>query len=291
MAPSVAAAPTSTSLLSVERYAPALGAVVGGVDLGKLSAPGLKEQLKSLLYEHQVLFFRNQHLGTEQLVDVAQVFGDPNKVKAFFPRDAAQRSIEKVESSPTGYRYGNDQWHADITFSPNPPTATVLHAHELPPLGGDTVWASGTAIYDALPVQLREYLATLESVHSVDHSGWAGYFDQVRDGAVQFRKIRAEHGPVVHPVIRTHPVTGKRIVYVNPEFTNRIKGLPRQQSDALLAFLFAYIQQPEFHARWRWQVNDVAVWDNRATQHYAVADYSWQVRRLSRITVGEQHAF
>lgn len=148
-----------------------------------------------------------------------------------------------------------DQWHTDITFVANPPTGTVLYSRVAP------------------------------------HSGWPPYFERLPDGEAVYRKARADHPPVVHPVIRTHPVTGKKTVYVSPNFTDRIKGLPRQESDALLAFLFARFQRPEFQARLRWEKDTVAVWDNRATVHYGVSDYGDQHRLLHRVTFGEDRAF
>ena len=276
---------------TVSPITPHIGAFIEGVDLSQIESEALKKELRAALFDFQVIFFRDQHITPEQQVQVARVFGDPDKVKSLFPRHESQKSIEKVESTPTGYRYGNDQWHADVTFSNNPPTGTVLYSHVIPPIGGDTLWASGTTIYDAIPKALQDYLGKLEAVHTIDNSGWATYFDQLEDGEQQAQQARVNHPPVVHPVIRTHPVTGKKIVYVNPEFTVRIKGLPRQQSDALLNFLFYYFQQPEYQVRLRWQENTVAIWDNRATVHYAAADYDYQERRLSRITFGEEQAF
>ena len=134
----------------------------------------------------------------------------------------------------TNNRKEGNIWHTDITFSGNPPTGTVLYSRIIPPSGGDTLWASGTAVYDSLPQHLRAYLETLEATHSFEHSGWPNYFAQLENGQELYRQARADHLPVVHPVIRKHPITGKKIVYVNPNFTDRIKGLSRQQSDALL---------------------------------------------------------
>ena len=238
-----------------------------------------------------MLFVRDQLLTPEQQVEVARIFGDPDKAKAFFPRLEGHGLVEVLESKPGGHRYGTDQWHTDITFSANPPTGTVLYAREVPPLGGDTLWASATRVYDALPPSLRTHLEGLEAVHSFEHSGWPRVFLAQPDGEALYRKARAEHLPVVHPVIRTHPVTGRKLVYVNPNFTDRILGLPRIESDALLGLLFGYFQRPDVQARLRWEKNTLAVWDNRATQHYAVADYHPAHRLMHRVTFGEERAF
>ena len=278
-------------LLHIEPYTPNIGAVIHDVDLADVSAEALRAELRRALAEFQVLFFRKQVLTPEQHVALARVFGDPDKAKAFFPRHPTQSLIEVLEAKPAVHRYGTDQWHADITFSANPPTGTALYAHVIPASGGDTLWASSTAVYDSLPPALRAYLETLEAVHSFEHSGWPNYFAQLENGEEIYRKARAEHLPVVHPVVRTHPVTGRKLVYVSPNFTDRIKGLPRQQSDALLGFLFLQFQRPEFQARLRWEPQTVAIWDNRATVHYATADYGNQHRLLHRVTFGEDQAF
>ena len=278
-------------LLSLQPYTPNIGAVVHDFDLSRLEDEAARAELRKALAEYQVLFFRNQTLTPEQHIAVAHVFGDPDKAKAFFPRHDTQKTIEVLEAKPGGNRYGTDQWHTDITFAANPPTGTVLYSHVAPAIGGDTVWASGTAVYDSLPRALQLYLEELHAIHSFEHSGWPAYFEKLSDGDARYRKARLDHIPVVHPVIQTHPVTGKKIVYVSPNFTDRIKGLPRQESDALLSFLFARFQRPEFQARLRWEKNTVAIWDNRATVHYAVTDYGDAHRLLHRVTFGEDKTF
>jgi taurine dioxygenase len=278
-------------LLSLQPYTPNIGAVVHDFDLSRLQDEAARTELRKALVEYQVLFFRNQVLTPEQQIAVAHVFGDPDKAKAFFPRHDTQKTIEVLEAKPGGNRYGTDQWHTDVTFDANPPTGTVLYGKIIPAAGGDTVWASGTAVYDSLPRALQLYLEELQAIHSFEHSGWPAYFEKLSDGEALYRKARNDHRPVVHPVIQTHPVTGKKIVYVSPNFTDRIKGLPRQESDALLTFLFARFQRPEFQARLRWERNTVAIWDNRATVHYAVTDYGDQHRLLHRVTFGEDKTF
>ena len=277
--------------LEIEPYTPNIGAIIHNLDLAKIEDEATKNELRKALVDFQVLFFRKQDLSPQQHIAFARIFGDPDKAKAFFPRHKEESVIEVLEAKPAGHTYGTDQWHTDITFSANPPTGTVLYSRIIPPSGGDTLWASGTAVYDSLPQHLQAYLETLEATHSFEHSGWPNYFAQLENGQELHRQARADHLPVVHPVIRKHPITGKKIVYVNPNFTDRIKGLSRQQSDALLAFLFAQFQRPEFQARLRWEKDTVAIWDNRATQHYAANDYGSSHRLLHRVTFGEDKAF
>jgi taurine dioxygenase len=277
--------------LIIEPYTPNIGGIVRDFDLARIDDEGARAELRKALAEFQVLFFRGQKLSPEEQISVARVFGDPDKAKAFFPRHESQKAIEVLEAKAGGNRYGTDQWHTDITFVANPPTGTVLYAQVVPAAGGDTIWASGTAVFDSLPRALQLYLEELEAVHSFEHSGWPPYFEKLPDGDVVYRQARNDHLPVVHPVIRTHPITGRKIVYVSPNFTDRVKGLPRQESDALLSLLFARFQRPEFQARLRWEPNTVAIWDNRATLHYAVTDYGDQHRLLHRVTFGEDKAF
>ena len=276
--------------LKIEPYNPLIGATVHDVDLADVQDGTLRAELRRALAEFQVLFFRKQSLTPDQQLTLAHVFGDPDKAKAFFPRLGGYKAVEVIETAPNVPSYGTDQWHADITFQENPPTGTVLYSHKIPAIGGDTAWASATRAYDLLPDGLKTYLETLEAVHSFEHSGWPNYFTQLENGRELYAQARAEHLPVVHPVVRTHPVTGKKILYVNPNFTDKIKGLPRQESDALLAFLFGLFEKPEVQARLRWDVNTVVIWDNRATVHYAVGDYTGE-RLLHRVTFGEDHAF
>lgn len=283
---------TSGVRLEIKPYTPSIGAVVAGSSLAEaVNDSALHAELRAALARYQVLFFRDQTLTVEQQVGVARIFGDPDKAKSFFPRLAGHSLVEVIESKPGIYRYSTDQWHTDITFSANPPTGTVLYAREIPHYGGDTVWASAPAVYDALPEKVRDHLADLEAVHSFEHSGWPNFFASQPNGEALYRKARADHLPVVHPVIRTHPVTGRKLVYVNPNFTDRVKGLSRIESDALLNLLFGYFQRPEFHARLRWERNTVAIWDNRSTQHFAVADYGAEPRLMHRVTFGEDRPF
>jgi taurine dioxygenase len=277
-------------ILKIEPLGPLIGATVQGVDLSDVSDEPLRAELRRALADFQVLFFRKQTLTVEQHLTFAQVFGDPEKAKAFFPRLPGQSTVEIIETAPSVPRYGTDQWHADITFCANPPTGTALYSHKIPSIGGDTVWASATAAYDLLPDSVKQAVEPLEAVHSFEHSGWPAYFDQLPDGSELYAKARAEYLPVVHPVVRTHPVTGKKILYVNPNFTDRIKGFRRQESDALLSLLFGQFGKPEVQARLRWEVNTVAIWDNRATVHYALSDYTGE-RLLHRVTFGEDKAF
>ncbi len=274
----------------VEPYTPTIGAVIHGLDLSRPLDATTQSELRRALAEHEVIFFRDQQLTPAQQVEFTQIFGNVAEVKAFFPRLADQPAIEVVESTAERPKAANN-WHADITWRDNPPVGTSLYAQVIPPSGGDTIWASLTRAYASLKPELQAYLETLTAVHSWEISGWTEYLLRQDATGEQLREARAKYPPVEHPVVRVHPITGKKILYVNPTFTSHIKGLPRAQSDALLAQLFSLAKVPEFQARLRWQDGTLAVWDNRSTQHYAVGDFFPAHRKLHRITFTAEQAF
>ncbi|MDD2547669.1 MAG: TauD/TfdA family dioxygenase [Burkholderiaceae bacterium] len=274
----------------VEPYTPTIGAVVHGLDLREPLDAQAQEELRQALARHEVLFLRDQHITPEQQIAFTRAFGDVAEVKAFFPRLASHPEIEIVESTPER-RYSASNWHADITWREQPPLGTSLYAQVVPAHGGDTLWASLTAAYARLPADFQAYLETLTAVHTWEISGWTEYLLRKDASGEELREARAKYPPVEHPVVRTHPVTGKKILYVNSTFTSHIKGLPRAQSDALLTQLFDLPKVPEVQARLRWQEGTLAVWDNRSTQHYAVGDYFPQHRKLHRITITTEQTF
>ena len=273
-----------------EPYTPNIGAVIHGLDLSRPLDATTQAELRRALAEHEVIFLRDQQLTPAQQVEFSRIFGNVAEVKAFFPRLDAHPEIEVVESTAERPKAASN-WHADITWRDNPPIGTSLYAQVIPASGGDTIWASLTRAFDSLPPELQAYLETLTAVHSWEISGWTEYLLHKDASGEQLREARAKYPPVEHPVVRVHPVTGKKILYVNPTFTSHIKGLPRAQSDALLTQLFELATRPEFQARLRWQPGTLAVWDNRSTQHYAVGDFFPAQRLLHRITFTAERAF
>ena len=273
-----------------EPYTPNIGATLHGLDLSQSLSDLAQTELKAALARYEVIFFRDQKLTPAQQVAFTRSFGPVQAVKAFFPRVASQPEIEIVESTAERPA-ANNNWHSDITWQANPPIGTSLYAQVIPASGGDTLWASMTTAYAALPKDFQAYLETLSAMHTWEVTGWTEYLLRQDASGEQLQAARAKYPPVTHPVVRVHPITGKKILYVNPTFTTHIHGLPRTQSDALLAQLFALITAPEVQARWRWQPDTLAVWDNRSTQHYAVADFYPQHRKLHRITFTADQAF
>lgn len=276
--------PPSYTRFAAEPFTPTIGAVIHDLDLRQPLPSATQAELRQALAAHEVLFFRGQDLTPAQHIAFTRTFGNVAEVKAFFPRLADHPEVEIVESTEDRPK-ASSSWHADITWRENPPLGTSLYAQVIPAHGGDTLWASLTAAYASLPPAFQAYLETLTAVHTWEISGWTEYLLNKDATGEQLREARAKYPPVEHPVVRVHPVTGKKILYVNPTFTSHIKGLSRVQSDTLLTQLYALAQQPEFQARLRWQPGTLAVWDNRSTQHYAVGDFFPQHRKLHRITV------
>jgi taurine dioxygenase len=262
---------------------PTIGAVIEGVDLGQPMSDDLLALVRGALLRHKVIFFEDQHLTPVQHRDFATRFG-PLHTHPLYPGVPEAPELFILDNH-AGNPTDNDAWHTDITFIETPPMGSILYAKQLPPLGGDTVWSDMKAAYEALSAPLRDFLAGLDAVHDFAR----GFPVRGKVATLAGERKHAEelenHPPVLHPVVRTHPETGEDGLFVNYGFTERIKGLRRKESDAILAMLFAHIQQPEFLVRWRWTPNAVAFWDNRVTQHYAVNDYLPHQRIMNRATV------
>ena len=269
--------------LSIEPISPALGAVVSGVRLGDPLDDAAQRQIEQALLDHHVLFFRDQPLTPSQQANFAARFGDLH-IHPIYPSSPEQREVIVLDTAVTDVR-DNAIWHTDVTFLENPALGAVLAAKQLPPFGGDTLWASGIAAFEALSKPLQRLLDGLTATHDISKS-----FPQERFGATDADRARLEEArrknpPRSHPVIRTHPVTGRKALFVSDGFTTRINELEPAESRAILDLLFAHFARPEFTVRWRWKENDVAFWDNRVTQHYAVDDYRPQRRVMHRATI------
>lgn len=256
---------TTSTAAEVRLVAGALGAQVHGIDLNTLTDAGFA-LIHDLLLKHQVVFVAGQRgLTPEAHVAFGRRFGEV-ELHPYLPRLEGHPEIVVIDSTDGGKV---DVWHTDMTFHQSPPIASILHLTELPEVGGDTMWTNQCRVYEALSAPLRDLLDGLTAIHVI------------RIGA-EFTS-RAEH-----PVVRVHPETGRRSLYVNRLFTSHIPQLTRTESDALLEHLFRFSESPQFTCRYRWRVGDVAVWDNRVTQHYAINDYDG-VRRGQRITVLGDH--
>jgi taurine dioxygenase len=269
--------------IEVTRVSPALGAIVRGVDPARELTPEAVERLSALLVEHEVLLFRDAPVTPQQHQRFAAYFG-PLHIHPIYPVLPELPEIMVLDTH-TGFLPDNDNWHTDVTFSETPPLAGILAAKRLPSVGGDTLWSSCTAAFAALSPSMQRWLRTLSARHSVAKSFPAERWQSDPAFKERYERAVAKHPPVDHPVVRTHPVSGRPALFVNEGFTLCINELAPRESEALLAFLFAHAARPEFTIRWRWRVDDIAFWDNRVTQHYAVADYLPERRTMHRATV------
>jgi taurine dioxygenase len=269
--------------IQVTRVTPAVGALVEGVDLSQELAPPQIDRLGELLAQHQVLFFRDQPLTPQQQVRFAAQFGTLH-VHPIYPVLPELPEILVLDTHKD-FLPDNDNWHTDVTFSETPPLAGILSAKQMPSSGGDTLWSSCSAAYEGLSEPMRRFLDGLTAQHSVAKSFPAERWQNDPASKERYERAVAKYPPVNHPVVRTHPVTGRKGLFVNDGFTTHINELRPAESRNLLAFLDAHAARPEFIVRWRWKVGDLVFWDNRVTQHYAVADYLPERRVVYRATV------
>jgi taurine dioxygenase len=269
--------------IQVSRVTPAIGALVEGVDLSRELDQGDIDRISELLVRHQVLFFRDQPLTPQQQVRFAARFGTLH-VHPIYPVLPDLPEILVLDTSKD-FLPDNDNWHTDVTFSETPPLAGILSAKQMPSSGGDTLWSSCSAAYEALSEPMRRMLDGLTAQHSVAKSFPPERWQSDPAFKERYERAVAKHPPVNHPVVRTHPVTGRKGLFVNGGFTTHINELRPTESRVLLDFLDAHASRPEFTVRWRWKVDDVVFWDNRVTQHYAVADYLPERRVVYRATV------
>jgi taurine dioxygenase len=265
------------------------GSVVSGVDLSQELPQSVIDRLSELLVERKVLLFRNQPLTPRSQRDFAARFGSLH-VHPIYPVLPELPEILLLDTHEA-FLPDNDNWHTDVTFSKTPPLAGILAAKRIPSVGGDTLWSDSTAAYEALSAPLQRLLEGLTAQHSVAKSFPPERWQSDPAFKERYERAVAKHPPVNHPVIRTHPVSRRKGLFVNEGFTTHINELKPRESEALLEFLFAHAGQPEFTLRWRWAVDDVAFWDNRDTQHYAVADYLPERRTMHRATVNGDEPF
>jgi len=270
--------------LKIRKLAGALGAELSGVDLSKDLSDAVIAQIREAFVTHQVIFFRDQALTPERQLAFGRRFGPLNIHPYVAGMDAYPEVMEIVKEPEDRVNFGGG-WHSDMSFLEHPSIGSILYAVELPSFGGDTLFASQAAAYDALSPGLKKTLETLNAVHS------AGREYSAQGHSAQSRKtmkvVEAEGavGEFVHPVVKVHPETGRKALYVNPAFTMRIEGWSRRESKALLDFLFEHSRYEAFTCRFAWAPGSVAFWDNRSVWHFALNDYPGERRHMRRVTV------
>lgn len=241
--------------------------------------------LSRQLVDHRLLVLRDQHLTHAQQVQLARELGEPTPAHPVVPGHPDHPEILVLDGAQGGR---NARWHTDVTFMTAPPAASVLVGDVMPAFGGDTMWADTRTAYERLSPAVQAAIDTLEAVHRISPLAyWGEPFDTAlgRDDAQRLFDDAAKVPPVIHPVVRVHPVTGRKNLFVNPGFTTHIVGMSRIESDGLLRLLYEHATQPELVLRHRWRAGDVVIWDNRATMHYAVDDYGAAQRCMRRVTI------
>ncbi|GIV32870.1 MAG: alpha-ketoglutarate-dependent taurine dioxygenase [Chitinophagales bacterium] len=270
-----------TQVIQVKKIAGALGAEIQGIDLREPITDEIFTILHDALIEHQVIFFRNQNITPAQHKALAQRFGKLQTHPAYpHVKDYPEISIlENTKENPSKI----ELWHHDMTFKLNPPLGSILLARHVPEAGGDTLFSSMSAAYEALSDKWQHFLSGLTAVHDFAH----GFKESLAEpgGRERLKQALIDNPPVEHPVIRTHPVSGKKGIFVNELFTRNIAGMKERESRAILQFLFEHVTTPEFTCRFKWEPDSIAFWDNRITQHKPVNDYFPQYRCMHRIVI------
>jgi len=257
-----------------------LGAELHGISLSDELSDATIEVIQEALDRYQVIFFRDQKMTSEQHLALGRRFGELHVHPTVRGKPRSEwTEIMPVHADATTARIAGDKWHTDVSCDEKPPAASILHLTTVPSTGGDTLFSSMYAAYDALSRPMQQLLGELTATHD----GGPNYTDRAHRNR-ENNPWRVD--PVaVHPVVTRHPNTGRAALYVNSAFTVRINELSESESRAMLDFLFAHVQRPEFQCRFRWRTNSVAFWDNRAVQHYAVWDYYPEVRTGQRVTI------
>ena len=268
-------------MLKIEKITGAIGAEISGIALNRDLTSDVGDEIYDALINHQVIFFRDQDLSPEAHLQLAKSFGEPEPPHPVYPHVEDFENIVLLKSGGGDVPDTND-WHKDMTFKANPPFTSILHAVNVPAVGGDTLWSSTSAAYDNLPDAWKTHLEGLEAMHDI------GTFrnDFYKKGGIEaVNNALKDTGSAVHKIIDTHPVSGLKYLNVNQSFTRNIVGMIQGESDRILHYLYQHMAKPEFQVRFRWRNNSIAIWDNRITHHYAICDYLPNIRHMQRITV------
>ncbi len=273
----------SAASLRIEKLSPTIGAEISGIDLRHLPSDEMLSQIKTALLEHKVIFFRDQDITPAQHIAFAKCFGDL-EIHPLTPKDQEHPEVLHIAHGPDSKGREN-AWHSDVTWRPKPSLGSILRAVEVPDVGGDTLFCDMYAAFDGLPDDMKDKVCGLTAFHDYMKNFGRLYPKE------KHPEIRARHPSQEHPVVRTHPETGRNGLYVNVGFTDHIKGMEKEESDELLDYLYRRASIPEYQCRFRWKKNSIAFWDNRACQHYAASDYFPQVRKMQRVTIAGDRPF
>ncbi|MCP2016032.1 MAG: TauD/TfdA family dioxygenase [Erythrobacter sp.] len=271
-----------TGTLDIRPLTPAIGAEILGIDLGSADIAARIPEIRAALLSHGVIFFRDQDITTAQHIAFARAFGEL-EIHPATPKDQPNREVLRIEHGPKS-RGQENAWHSDVTWREEPSLGSILLAREVPDCGGDTLFANMHLAYERLSDPMKAFCEGLTAVHDI-----ARVFAK-RLGK-RPEELHDTYPPMRHPVIRTHPETGERAIYVNTAFTSHIEGLAESESRWLLDHLFATAKDAEIQCRFRWQAGSVAFWDNRVCQHFAASDYFPARRVMERVTIAGDKPF
>lgn len=269
--------------LEIRKLTPAIGAEIAGVDLSGELSDAVIAAIRQALLDHRVIFFRDQPIPSEQHVAFGRRFGEL-EVHPFTPNKPGFPEIIQLDNGEEN-RSRINVWHSDVTWRQEPSLGSILKAVEVPETGGDTLWADMVAAFEGLPDELQSRIDGLFAIHDFTHSLGR------RMSPEKLEAMQKQYPEARHPVVRTHPETGERALYVNAAFTREIEGMQPDESRKLLRLLYLQARIPEYQVRFRWRPGSIAFWDNRSTQHYPVSDY-WPARRaMERVTVAGDRPF
>lgn len=261
---------------TVERVTGNLGAEIHDLDIASIDNNDTYEWINEQLVEHKVLFFRNQNLNSDQQIAFGERFGHVLDVHPWSPSKEGFRKVMQIRGAASG-------WHSDESWRDETPLGSILYCRTAPAYGGDTVFANMEKAYDDLPSSKKDELEGLYAIHDhlVHRRG------MIRRGvpAERIEYWKREYPEVRHPVVRTHPISGRKSLFVNGGFTSRIDGFDKDESNALLEWLYRRVENPAYQCRFRWHENSIAFWDNRSVQHAGVTDFGDQVRLMERVTI------
>ncbi|MEO8924087.1 MAG: TauD/TfdA family dioxygenase [Caldimonas sp.] len=274
--------PAATTGIEVVRIGGNIGAEIRGVDLTRALSEAQFQTIQAAFVRHEVIVFRDQDITLEQQMAFAQRFG-PLSIHPFSPNLDDKREVIVLDYSADNPPALTDQWHADETFREAPPAATILRSRVVPAYGGDTLFSSMTAAYTGLSERMKQYIHGLEALH--DFKPWRPLFTSSERHQAKLREIEQEFPNPWHPVVRIHPISGRRVLNVNPQFTVKLRGLKDDEGNAILQYLYDRAKIPEYQLRVHWRPNTVLMWDNRSVQHYAPHDYYPQRRTMDRLTI------
>jgi taurine dioxygenase len=274
--------------IEIKRITNIIGAQVSGVDLRNPLSPEEHGEIEKLLLEHLVLVFHGQEITIDEQVVFAKQFGTIADQPFTTRYEKSPEYIVLDQTSPKGE--GADSWHSDNSFMAEPPKAAVLKATKLPEVGGDTCYANMYAAFEGLSKPMQQMVDGLTAVHDITKSLQKAIDAGHAKDDADLRAAQEQWPPVEHPVVRTHPVTGRKLLFVNPNSTTRILGIPERECELLLPFLNDHVRSPDYQCRFSWDEGTVIFWDNRAVQHFAVADYN-ERRVMQRVALAGDRPF